>query len=332
MEIVLSFFPVLLFLGFLFMMDSFRLVRISSLLLCLGWGIISAISAFYVNTFIAGTLDLDFRQLSRYVAPLTEEFIKSMAIVVMIYKKRQGFLVDAAVYGFAVGTGFSLAENIIYFLGTPPESALINSVIRGFGTAFMHGGCTGLLAVFFMAGIERSGSFLLSGFIGLIVAILIHSGFNHFPLPPLYQTLVNMVVMPLLFVAIFRINTQRLQKWLEIEFSSEVELLGMIRKGEFGGTKSGRYLASLREQFTPEVVFDMYCFLSLYIELSIKAKRNIMLQEGGFPLIREEDLLQKLEELKMLRRRIGKIGELALAPLIRMNYRNLWKLTKLRTV
>jgi len=330
MEIILSFFPVLLFLGFLFMLDNFRLVRISSLLLCLLWGIIAAGAGSQVNTFLAGKMNLDFEYLSRYVAPVTEEILKALAIVVMIYKRKQGFLVDAAIYGFATGAGFSLAENIMYLLSSPPESALINSVIRGFGTAFMHGGCTGLLAVIFMAGIGRSGSFLLSGLAGLLAAVLIHSGFNHFPLPPLYQTLVNMILMPLLFVLIFRINTQRLQKWLEIEFSSEVELLGMIRRGEFGTTKSGKYLASLRAEFQPEVVFDMYCFLSLYIELSIKAKRNIMLQEGGFPPVREEDILTKLEELRVLRRRIGKIGELALAPLIRMNYRNLWKLTKLK--
>jgi hypothetical protein len=56
----------------------------------------------------------------------------------------------------------------------------------------------------------------------------------------------------------------------------------------------------------------------------------MMLQEGGFPVIREEDTDSKIGELKLLRKRIGKIGELALAPLIRMNYRNLWKLTKLK--
>jgi hypothetical protein len=48
----------------------------------------------------------------------------------------------------------------------------------------------------------------------------------------------------------------------------------MINKGQFRQTRAGQFLASLKERFSPEVIFDMYCFISLYLELSIKAKRN----------------------------------------------------------
>ena len=73
----------------------------------------------------------------------------------------------------------------------------------------------------------------------------------------------------------------------------------------------------------------MYCYIALYLELSIKAKRNLMLKENDFPIIVEDDLQPKLKELAQLRKQIGKIGELAISPLIRMNYRNLWKLNQL---
>jgi hypothetical protein len=104
----------------------------------------------------------------------------------------------------------------------------------------------------------------------------------------------------------------------------------MIRKGEMSSTKTGVYLLSVKERFTPETIVDMYCYIGLYLELSIKAKRNIMLKENDFPIIVEDDLVPKLKELGLLRKQIGTIGELTLAPLIRMNYRNLWKLNQLK--
>jgi hypothetical protein len=103
----------------------------------------------------------------------------------------------------------------------------------------------------------------------------------------------------------------------------------MINKGQFRNTKAGEYLTSLKSKFKGEVILDMYCFIGLYLELSIKAKRNIMLKESGFPPIIEPDINNKLTELKQLRKQIGTVGELTLAPLIRMNYRDLWKLKSL---
>ncbi|MEI6050379.1 MAG: TorF family putative porin [Bacteroidota bacterium] len=81
-----------------------------------------------------------------------------------------------------------------------------------------------------------------------------------------------------------------LQKWLEIEFNSEVELLNMIRKGEFRLAITGSYLLSVEERFAPGTIVDMYCYIGLYLELSIKAKLNLMLKENDFPIIVEEDL------------------------------------------
>jgi len=130
---------------------------------------------------------------------------------------------------------------------------------------------------------------------------------------------------------VFRISNSRLQHWLEIEFNSEIELLAMIRQGKLSDTKAGKYLLSVKDRFDPATVVDLYCYLALYLELSIKAKRNLMLRESGFPIIIEPDLDSKLQEIKQLRKQIGRVGEFALAPLIRMNYRNLWKLNQLET-
>ncbi|MCX6224963.1 MAG: PrsW family glutamic-type intramembrane protease, partial [Bacteroidia bacterium] len=147
MNIVFSFSPVLLFLMFLFLLDSFKLVRVKILIFCLLWGIIITLASYFLNTSTAKWLAVDFGFFSRYVSPVIEETLKALIIIYLFSKKKIGFMVDAAIYGFAVGTGFSLVENLWYLFNAQPDCNLLTWIVRGFGTAIMHGGCTSLLAV-----------------------------------------------------------------------------------------------------------------------------------------------------------------------------------------
>lgn len=329
MEILLSILPVILFLFFLFLLDSFKLVVKKLLLFSLIWGIGSAGIAYMLNNIILETSTLTFEVFSRYIAPWIEESIKSIIIFILISRKQVGFFIDAAIYGFAIGTGFALSENLVYFYSTF-EYDLIVSVIRGFGTAMMHGGCTAMIAVLLVSAKNIERYFLKNSVLAILSASVLHSVYNHFYINPLLQTIGVIVVIPVIFIVIFRKSERQLQHWLEIEFSSEIELLQMISKGNFASSRAGEYLSSLKSRFSGEIIFDMYCYIQLYLELSVKAKRNLMLKESGFPPIPEPDIQGKLQELVALRKQIGKIGEITLAPLIRMNYRDLWKLNLLR--
>lgn len=329
MELALSITPVIFFLVFLFLLDSFKLVIYKLLIMAVFWGAISAFIAYFVNTFLLEYGQLNFEILSQYLAPASEEILKSAFIFFIIGKKQVGFLIDAAIYGFAIGTGFSLVENIFY-LHSATESNLLIWIIRGFGTALMHGGCTSLLAIILIGAKSREKSGLLSILLAFAIAYIIHSAFNHFYINPIFQTLGVIIVYPIAFISIFKFNENQLQNWLEIEFSSEIELLNMIKKGEFRSTRAGEYLTSLKSRFSGETILDMYCYIQIYLDLSVKAKRNLMLKENGFPLFVEDDIVVKLAELEALKKRIGKVGEITLSPLIRMNYRDLWKLNSLK--
>jgi len=329
MNVIFSFLPVTLLLTFLFLLDSFNLVRVKTLIICLLSGILCGVVSYFLNTRIAEWLAIDYDFLSRYVAPGIEESMKALVVFYLISKKKIGFMIDGAIYGFAIGTGFSLLENIYFLFNTPPEYNLLTWIIRGFGTAIMHGGCTSFFAILFVGGISRSENKWIAALPALLFAILFHSGFNHFPLNPVLQTLLIILLLPFAFSLVFKFSNTKLQQWLEIEFNSEIEMLNMIHNGEFSSSKAGQYLKSLKEQFASETILDMYCYIELYLELSIKAKRNLMLKENDFQIIIEADLPSKLQELAQMRKQIGRVGEMALEPLIRMNYRNLWKLNQL---
>jgi RsiW-degrading membrane proteinase PrsW (M82 family) len=328
MIVVVALLPVLLFLLLLFLLDSFKLVIKKQLLLCVFWGIASAILAYFINSYAANVFKIDFKMLAQYYSPAIEEILKILFILLLIRNKRIGFMIDAAVYGFAAGAGFALAENLFYLYNIN-ETSIFIWIIRGFGTSIMHGGCTALFALVVIGAKSRGASFMVNLLLGLATAYVIHSLFNHFLVLPIFQTVGIFIFLPIVFIFIFNYNERQLQNWLEIEFSSEIELLTMINKGQFMTTRSGKFVESLKSRFSGEVIIDMYCFIGLYLDLSIKAKRNLMLKECGLPVIKEDDVDDKLKELFQLRKQIGKMGELTLSPLIRMNYRDLWKLKSL---
>jgi protease PrsW len=330
MELLFSFFPVLFFLISLYLFDSFKLVGKAMLIFCMLWGIFAAGVSYYINNAISSGFLPDHQILSRYVAPFTEEILKSLVIILLVSVKKIGFTVDAAIYGFAAGTGFALAENLVYLFQLGDQPAMVVWVLRGFGTALMHGGNTAVFAMLLMGGIQRDKPVYFSVWPGLLAAYILHSAYNHFFVNPFLQAIVLLLVWPVVFIAVFQKSNLLIQEWLEIEFSSEVELLRMIRLGKLGHTKAGAYLVSLKKHFSPEMIVDLYCYISLCLELSIKAKRNLMLKENGFPVIDEPGLQEKLTELRQIRRQIGKAGEMALQPLVRMKYREIWKLNLLK--
>lgn len=329
MEIVFSLLPVLVFLVSLFLLDSFKLVSGKMLILCLIWGIIAALLSYHINTFLTHFYNISFITFSRYMAPLIEELMKIVVVIILLSQKKIGFTIDAAIYGFAAGTGFALAENVVYLIELGNESGIITWILRGFGTALMHGGASALFAMLLLLGIQRDKPIFLAAIPGLIASYMLHSLFNHFLLNPYLQTLMIALILPIVFTIIFNQSARLIQNWLEFEFSSEVELLRMIRQGTLSKTKAGNYLLSLKNYFNPETILDLYCYISLYLELSIKAKRNLMLKENGFPIIAEPDIIQKLDEMKQLRKQIGKMGAIAMQPLVRMKYREIWKLNQL---
>jgi len=256
MHYIVSLIPVLLFLGFLFYLDSFKLVKIPQMVLCVFYGVAAAIGALYLNTWLFGLLDVSSSGYSRYIAPFSEEILKAGIVLVLVQQKKVGFLVDAAIYGFATGTGFALAENIYSVMQSTDQDIMI-WVVRGFGTALMHGGTTTLLAVMMLAEVSREKSPARGLLPGFLLAVFLHALYNHFLVSPLISTLLILVLFPTSLIVLFGRSEKQLQQWLEVEFDEEVHLLSKIREGAFRATKAGAYLESVKSSFQPEVVFDM---------------------------------------------------------------------------
>ena len=55
----------------------------------------------------------------------------------------------------------------------------------------------------------------------------------------------------------------------------------------------------------------------------------MMLRENDFAVSPDPGIPEKLRELRSLRKQIGNAGYLAIAPVLRMNRKDLWKLSML---
>jgi RsiW-degrading membrane proteinase PrsW (M82 family) len=329
--------PVVVFLLTLIGIDSFKLVRGGSVLTAILSGSVAAFACLWLSSWILGAVVADPTIFARYVAPAVEEILKAVLIVILIHRKRIGFMVDAAIYGFAVGAGFAIVENIYYFkfLENPH---LVVWIIRGFGTAVMHGGVTAIMAImakqladqYSLTGRGRDsiGAFVV--FVpGLTVAYLLHSTYNHFFFSPVLSTVGILVILPQLVWVVFRASERATRKWLGVRFDTDAELLEIIHTGRVTESRIGDYFESLRTRFAGEVVVDMLCMLRLHIELSMRAKGILLMREAGFKPPDEPEIEEKFRELKYLEKSIGKTGLLAASPMFNMSDRDIWQLSLL---
>src|SRR5262245_33004827 len=187
-HILVGLVPVLGFLATLFYLDSYKLVKLGWVVAIVGCGAVVAGVAYFINAWILDFIRIDITHFSRYIAPITEELAKALVIVALIRFHRIGFLVDATIFGFAVGTGFAMVENR-YFLRLIPEAGLGTWLVRGFGTALMHGGTTAIFGVVALAMIERTKRANVQAlFPGFVLAVLLHSGYNHLSHSPHLST------------------------------------------------------------------------------------------------------------------------------------------------
>ena len=326
LKAVAALLPVVAFLALLRLMDSFKLVRLRMVVWAIGAGAAAAVLLLELHEWLATALPVSAPAFSRYVAPVTEETAKAVFVVVLLWRRRIGFLVDAAILGFAVGAGFAVAENL-WFLGSRPDSRLAVWIIRGLGTAIMHGGATAICAILSRLLSERSSSpAIVVALPGLFGAVAVHSFFNHFFLSPVASALAVLVVLPPLVTVVFRTSERSLREWLDVGFDADTELLELIQSGELSESRVGRYLQTLRGRFRGEILADLLCYLRLRVELSLRAKGLLLAREAGFRPTVSPEVRDLLDEMAYLERSIGRTGKLALSPFLRTSDQDLWQL------
>jgi protease PrsW len=136
----------------------------------------SGISIFILNKITVNRIDTIF------IAPFVEEITKGIFLLVLIGNKKFDNVTDGLVYGGAIGLGFGMTENMLYFISygkTMPE-LLSLVVVRTLFSAVMHCVSTGTFgASLGYAKFKSSASKITIPFLGLIIAMFIHFFWNY---------------------------------------------------------------------------------------------------------------------------------------------------------
>ena len=99
--------------------EPFKLVFTNYLWGALG-AIVLALIGSFIFTTVASFFIRDDLQLSRFgavvVAPIVEEITKGLFLLITITNKKFDNITDGIVYGGAIGFGFGMTENFLYFV------------------------------------------------------------------------------------------------------------------------------------------------------------------------------------------------------------------------
>ena len=329
--------PVVILLIVFERLDVFRLVSVGSLAAYTAAGVVIAALSYVLNNHIMDGLPIGFTDYSRYVAPLLEETIKALVIVGLFATDRVGFKLDTAIAGFAVGAGFSLFENT-YLLMLFQDASLGVWLVRGFGTAVMHGGATALFAVITHEVTEHQAHRVgrharLYPWVfapGLLVATAVHAAFNHLPGRPLLAMLGAMLLIPLTLLVVFAKGGVTAHQWLEHDHDAHADLLAEVRAGRFAETEEGRAIADLARRFPRAIASELSEWIEVQLALVLRAEEVLLAHERGETLAVGAPEMAQFHRLDTLGHHIGRAARHAIAPHLRFTRSDLYELHMLR--
>jgi RsiW-degrading membrane proteinase PrsW (M82 family) len=336
-KFVVALAPVIVLLVVFERLDVFRLVSAGSLAVYVVLGALLAGLSYVSNNHIMDGLPIGFTDYSRYVSPVVEEVLKALVIVGLFATDRVGFKLDAAIAGFAVGAGFSLFENA-YLLSLFKEANLGVWLVRGFGTAVMHGGATALFAVITHEMTEHQAHKVgdharLWPWVfapGLLVAIAVHAAFNHFPGEPLLAMLGAMVLIPLTLLVVFAKGGATAHDWLEHDHEAHAALLAEVRAGRLGETEEGRAIAALAKRVPRAIAGELREWIELQLALVLRAEEVLLANEQGDTLAVGAAEAAQFDRLDALARHIGRATRHGVQPHLRFTRSDLSELHMLR--
>ena len=329
--------PVATFLWTLLWLDSYKLVRMRTVLAVVAAGAVVAVACYFANAALLHFIRLDFTTYSRYVAPVVEEMFKAVVIVWLIHANRVGFLVDAAIFGFAVGTGFAVVENA-YFLEIVKSTGIGIWLVRGFGTAIMHGTTLAVLAAIAHEFAERETreaaadyDFSLIWFVpGYGVAVALHTAFNQFPDRPMISMMGAILVAPIALIAILNFGTAEAQRWLAAECAEHKAQLEALRAGRWPDGAAGKKIAALAERLDPEAAKRIRRYWELKAWLVAEAEEVMMEEATGDVEFDASAVRAAFAELEGLKGALGRSTFAAMQALLPFSRNDYWEISELR--
>jgi RsiW-degrading membrane proteinase PrsW (M82 family) len=329
--------PVLVLLAIFTWLDAFKLMSFKEIILLLLFGAIAALAAWPVAGRMLDTLPIGFSNYSRYVAPWIEEALKALVVIGLFRFNRIGYKLDAVISGFAIGAGFSVVENIFY-LTLFPDYGAGTWLVRGLGTAVMHGTTLALLAAIAHELAERETreaaadyNFNPLWFLpGYLLGVAIHMTFNHFPERPLISMMGAIIFAPIAIMVIFHFGSAEAERWLEAEYAEHKKQLEALRGGGWPDSPSGKKIAALADRLDAESAKRVRRYWELQAWLVAEAEETMIEEAAGDAEFDAAQIRAAFAELAGLRQALGRSTFAAVNALLPFSRNDLWEVSELR--
>ena len=329
--------PVLVMLGVFIWLDAFALMSRMEVLVLLLLGALGALAAYPISGRMLDTLPIGFSLYSRFVAPWIEEAIKAIVMIILFRLNRIGYKLDAVISGFAIGAGFSVVENILY-LTFFPEYGTGTWLVRGFGTAVMHGTTLAVLAAIAHEFAERETraaagdyDFSLLWFVpGYGVAVALHTAFNQFPDQPLVAMMGAVLIAPIVLIGILSLGTAEAHRWLARECEEHRVQVEALRAGGWPKGLAGEKVAALAARFDAETAERIRRYWELQASLVAEAEETMMEEAAGDAVFDRDAILSAMAELDGLKRALGPSRVAALQAVLPFSRNDLWEVNELK--
>ena len=329
--------PVLILLAIFVWFDAFKLMSLGEILILLVLGGFGALVSYPVSGRLLDTLPIGFSIYSRFYAPWIEEAIKGAIIIGLFRFNKIGFKLDAVIAGFAVGAGFSVVENVIYLIRLPDYGAS-TWLVRGLGTAVMHGVTLAILAATAHEFAERETRQKASDFDfrlwwfgpGYLAAVAIHTAFNQFPDEPLLAMLGVSIFAPIAILGIFQFGTAEAQKWLEAEFAEHRGQYEALKAGRWPDSDSGRRVAGFAARLNKQAAAQVKRFWELQAWLVLQAEEALLEEAAGDVKFDADAIRSAFGECEMIEGELGSVLVRALNGLLPFSRNDYWELSELR--
>lgn len=193
----------------------------------------SIILTSFIQIFIRDEFGIDILG-AVIIAPFVEEITKGIFLLITISSRKFDNLTDGIVYGGAIGLGFGMTENFLYFISnTGNFSDWISLVIvRTLFSGVMHLVATATLGAFLgMSKFMNKPVRIIIGIFGLSLAMLIHSLWNLFVSfeSTLLLGFTFMIASVIIFFSVFKLSLKNERKLIFNELFEESEA-GIIPK------------------------------------------------------------------------------------------------------
>jgi len=226
--------PMFIYLALIWWMDKYDREPFSFLFIHFLWGALGAViigiaGSMILSTFtgLTGTESKSSSLIQTiFFAPFSEEIAKGVFLLYSVNSKKFDNITDGIVYGAAIGLGFGMTENFIYFLtyGDTLSSWIQLVLIRSLFSAVMHCISTASFGAFLaIAKFSSPAGKKIFPFAGLTIAMLIHFLWNatiSFETTFFYG-FIFMIFLVLIFFFVFKLSIRNEKQIIEYELLEE---------------------------------------------------------------------------------------------------------------